>query len=143
MGLSMAVSCSEDAHRVRNDPQDAQRLMGQSMTQALIQQCADWPTRPSPTGFEQPLVSEVPVLLLSGEWDPVTPPRYGERVLEGLVNGRHLVAPGQGHIVLPRGCISRLAAEFVDGLAPAELDDSCLASLGPPPFFIDHNGPTP
>ena len=49
------------------------------------------------------------VLLLSGEFDPVTPPRYGEQLLASLGKARHLVGKGQGHILLSRGCMPRLA----------------------------------
>lgn len=143
MGLSMAVSCSEDAFRIHDDPADAPRLMGQAMTGALREQCAQWSTRPPPDEFTKPVRSDAPVLLLSGEWDPVTPPRYGEQVLAGLPNGRHLVAAGQGHIVLQRGCMPELVTDFVNNLDAASLEADCLSALGPPAFFIDHNGPTP
>ena len=55
-----------------------------------------------------------PVLLLSGEFDPVTPPRYGEAVARTLPNARHLVLRGQGHGVLGVGCTPRLLAEFLE-----------------------------
>jgi ABC-type multidrug transport system fused ATPase/permease subunit len=40
------------------------------------------------------------VLLISGEYDPVTPPRYGDEVAADLGNARHLVLKGQGHSLL-------------------------------------------
>ncbi len=61
-----------------------------------------------PADFHQPVHSDRPVLLLSGEFDPVTPPRYGEQVARTLPNGRHLVLRGQGHNVITAGCAPRL-----------------------------------
>jgi hypothetical protein len=83
------------------------------------------------------------VLLLSGELDPVTPPRYGDEVLKSLPNARHLVGKGQGHILLTRGCTPKLAADFVEGLDPKGLDASCLDPLTALPFFVNYNGAEP
>ena len=73
-----------------------------------------------------PLTGQLPVLILSGEFDPVTPPRYGEEVLRSLGNARHLVLRGQGHNVLPVGCMPKIFASFVDSANVSKLDVACL-----------------
>ncbi len=143
VGLAMSVSCSEDAFRLRNDPADQARLLGQSLTAMLIRECRQWPTKAPPPGFTEALESDVPVLLLSGQWDPVTPPRYAEQVARTLSRVRHLVAPGQGHIVIGRGCMPKLAAAFVDTADPDVVDPQCLTALRPAPFYLNYNGPRP
>jgi hypothetical protein len=41
------------------------------------------------------------------------------------------------------GCVSRLVADFTrDGLLD-KLDGECVQQMGPSPFFLDFNGPTP
>lgn len=142
-GMELSVICTEDAPELRSDPADAARLLGNQL-QGLIQaQCPRWPSGRRPAGFKQPVVSDKPVLLLSGEWDPVTPPRFAEAAAKTLSNSRHLIAKGRGHIVLPRGCLPKLAARFVDTLKPAALDVSCLDALGNTPAFTSFQGPTP
>lgn len=142
-GMQLSVVCAEDVPRLADRPQDAGLLLGSQMMDVLRNQCSVWPKGPVSDGFFAPLRTEVPVLLLSGEFDPVTPPRYAEAVAQLLPNARHLVGRGQGHILLPRGCMPRLAAEFVNGLDPAALDASCLDALGPAPFFTSYNGAEP
>jgi len=83
------------------------------------------------------------VLILEGEFDPVTPPRYGEQILKGLTNGRLLVATGQGHSVMGRGCLPRLVARFVETLDAKKLDAGCVADFGTVPAFLDYNGAAP
>jgi pimeloyl-ACP methyl ester carboxylesterase len=51
--------------------------------------------------------SDVPVLILSGGLDPVTPPANGAEVAKSLPRSRHIVAQGYGHIV------SRTRADLV------------------------------
>ncbi len=142
-GMQLSVVCAEDAPRMQVREQDKDLIMGSSIVGVTLNQCSVWPRGPVSENFHQPLVTDTPVLLLSGEDDPVTPPRYAETVLASLGNARHLVGKGQGHILLPRGCTARLAAEFIDTLEPKTLDASCLDALGPTPFFINHSGAEP
>jgi pimeloyl-ACP methyl ester carboxylesterase len=117
--------------------------LGTMSTDFLSALCEVWPVRELPADHMSPVASDVPVLLLSGEVDPVTPPRNADLVLEHLSNARHLVAPGQGHGIAWRGCAPKLIAWFIRERNPAELDAACLDYLAASPFFIDRNGPTP
>ncbi|MGQ0585959.1 MAG: alpha/beta hydrolase [Gammaproteobacteria bacterium] len=142
-GMELSVICAEDADLLREDPADGDRLMGDEIPAYFRARCEVWPHNTRPADFKQPVVSAKPVLLLSGEHDPVTPPRYGEQVLKTLSNARHLVAKGQGHTPMNVGCLPRLYQQFVDKLDPRGLDASCLEALGDTPFFLDFQGPSP
>lgn len=142
-GMQLSVICAEDAPRMQARPQDQELVLGDSLVSVTLNQCSVWPKGPVSKDFNQPLVTDTPTLLLSGEFDPVTPPRYAEQVLASLGKARHLVGKGQGHILLARGCTPRLAAEFVDKLDPVGLDAKCLDPLGSTPFFINYNGAAP
>ena len=138
--MQLSVVCSEDADLLAPRPQDAGTMLGTTLIDLLEAACGIWPHGTRPADFHAALETTTPVLVLEGELDPVTPPRYGTQVLEGLSDGRLLVAKGQGHNVIGRGCIPKLVAEFVDKLDPKELDAKCVADLGPTPAYIDFNG---
>ncbi len=55
-----------------------------------------------------------PVLLMSGDLDPVTPPTWAEQVKASLTNSRHVVVPGTGHGTITTGCGMRIAREFIE-----------------------------
>ena len=97
----------------------------------------DWPPEAAQA---TPVTADVPALLLSGEFDPVTPPRYGDSVAQAWPGARHLVLKGQGHNVIGVGCTPKLAARFIDTLDAAELDATCLDSLNYTPPFAGHYG---
>ena len=80
------------------------------------------------------------MLLLSGEFDPVTPSRYGDDVAKSLPNSRHLIVRGQGHNVLPVGCMPRLFARFLETANGKSLDASCLATVPYSPPFTGFYG---
>jgi pimeloyl-ACP methyl ester carboxylesterase len=142
-GLELSVICAEDADLLQARPQDRDTLMGSEFVEFVRAQCEVWPHGARPADFHEPVVSATPVLLLSGERDPVTPPRYAEQVARTLTNSRHLVAKGQGHTPLGEGCMPRLLRQFVEQLQPKALDASCLDALGDVPFFLDYQGPGP
>lgn len=142
-GMQYSVICSEDADDLHSRPQDRELILGDNMIEAFHAACSVWPHGKRPPDFRQPLKSDVPALLMSGEFDPVTPPRYGDDVLKGLPNGRHVVLKGQGHNVVMRGCMPRLYVDFVDKGDAKSLDTSCLDRLSPLPVFVGFNGATP
>ena len=80
------------------------------------------------------------MLAISGEYDPVTPPRYGEEVVAHLANGRHLVAPGQGHNVIGAGCMPKLFAQFIERADAKGIDATCLEQLAAAPPFAGNYG---
>jgi pimeloyl-ACP methyl ester carboxylesterase len=142
-GMASSVLCTEDAELLREDPRDADTLLGTAPAHSALQACALWPHGVRPADFHAPFHGAMPVLVLSGEFDPVTPPRYGEEIVHGLPHARQLVARGQGHAVLASGCMPKVVAEFVRAADPAHVDATCLETLADLPAFLDANGSGP
>jgi pimeloyl-ACP methyl ester carboxylesterase len=142
-GMQWSVVCSEDADRYQPDPAAADTLLGGQLGEAFFAPCKAWPYKKAAADFHRPFESDLPVLLLSGELDPVTPPRYGERVANGLPNGRHLMLRGQGHNVSLVGCMPKLLGKFMEEGDAEALDTTCLDTLSYVPPFLDFNGWSP
>ena len=142
-GMELSVICTEDAPQLESRPEDEGSLIGNLIVESFAAQCPVWPVGARRTDFKHPVVSDKPVLLLSGELDPVTPPSFAEAAAKTLVNGRQLVARGLGHTVLWRGCLPKIAAKFVETLKPADLDVSCMDAFGSTPAFTSYQGPPP
>jgi pimeloyl-ACP methyl ester carboxylesterase len=143
IGLNFSVGCAEDWPAWPQDLDQSQTLLGDSMSEVYEQVCGWWPAGEAPADFHEPFDSEAPVLLLSGELDPVTPPSYGEEAAEQFSNSKHLVADGRGHIVLTTSCMSDIVTQFVKQAAVDDLDTGCMDRLGHEPFFLDLLGPAP
>ena len=142
-GMQYSVICSEDADLLKPRPQDADTILGTRMIDSLKAVCSVWPKGTRPADFHQPVKSDKPVLLLAGQYDPVTPPRYAKEVAKSLSNSRVLVLNGQAHSVMMAGCTPELVQHFIEKLDPKTLDASCLKRLKPTPIFLDFNGATP
>ena len=102
--------------------------------------CSLWPRGAIPADFRQPVSSTVPVLLISGEADPVTPPANADEVAQTLPQSLRLVVPGQGHNVIYRGCLPQVAADFVKSGTAQGLDTACVQDIRPLPFFVSFTG---
>jgi pimeloyl-ACP methyl ester carboxylesterase len=138
--LQLSVSCAEDAPWMRVNPADADTLLGTEFVAFMQAQCSVWPRGPVPADFHHPVQSDKPVLLLSGELDPVTPPRYGAEVQRTLPQSRHFVLRGQGHSVMGVGCSPRLIADFIASADARALDGACLEQLQYAPPFTGAHG---
>jgi len=141
--MQISVICSEDADLLVPRPQDENALLGNNLVNGVKAGCEVWPHAARPADFHTPLKTDKPVLTLEGALDPVTPPRYGEQVVKNLSNARLIVAKGQGHNVIGRGCIPKLVGDFVDKLDPKTMDAKCVDRLGPMPAFVNFNGAAP
>ena len=117
--------------------------MGLFQLDALEAICSVWPAGPIDAGFKEPLATDVPVLLLSGDADPITPPRYADLAAVDFENAAHLIGKDQGHGQISVGCTSRLVADFIETADPTQLDASCLERSFVMPFFLDFSGPKP
>jgi pimeloyl-ACP methyl ester carboxylesterase len=142
-GMQLSVVCAEDADLLKPDPADADTILGGEIVDAIKAECSVWPHGSRPADFHAPFKSSIPTLLLSGERDPVTPPRYADEVLKGLSDARSLVASGMGHSILVRGCVPKLVDQFVTNLQPQKLDAKCVKQIGPIPAFVNFNGAAP
>jgi pimeloyl-ACP methyl ester carboxylesterase len=142
-GMQYSVICSEAADLLSVRPQDAETILGTRMVDALKAVCSVWPKGTRPADFHAPLKTDKPLLLLAGQYDPVTPPRYAEEVARGLPNARVLTLKGQAHNVMAAGCTPQLIQHFIEKPDPKTLDAGCLDRLQATPIFIDFNGATP
>lgn len=142
-GMELSVLCSEDYPFIDFDEDQRNTIIGNIFLDVIRTQCEVWPRGEVPEGFHQPVVSDVPVLLVSGERDPVTPPHYAARTAEGFSNSLNLVARGQSHSVLRINCLREIATEFVSQGSISGLDTACVSNIQPAPFFTSLLGPKP
>ncbi|HWM91850.1 MAG TPA: alpha/beta hydrolase [Thermoanaerobaculia bacterium] len=129
LGTWLSVTCAEDVPFL--DPEEAKRLaqgtfLGTYRVDQQVRACSVWPRGKVPAGFSGEVRSEVPVLLLSGERDPATPPRYGEQVMRGLARAKHVVFPRGAHAGRSP-CVRKILGAFLARGSVEGLDASCTS----------------
>jgi pimeloyl-ACP methyl ester carboxylesterase len=146
-GMHNSVVCTEDVPFYSDQNIDRTRIektfLGLTQLESLQSLCKGWPRGPLDPDLHARVDSTVPVLLLSGGNDPVTPPGGAEQARAGLKHSVHIVLEGQGHGQLGAPCMDRVMAQFIERGAVEGLDTSCTKSARPMPFFLSPAGPAP
>jgi pimeloyl-ACP methyl ester carboxylesterase len=100
MGLHLSVYCAEDVPRIPIGSADARvagTILGTYVIDEYRSACEAWPVSAAGNEWYRPVRSGVPVLLLSGYYDPSTPDEAAERVAAYLPNSLHIVVRDQSH----------------------------------------------
>lgn len=146
-GMQYSVQCAEDVIGVTTE-QYLERTMaippqlrGQGDIEVLAEHsplalCENWPVETLDPSVKTPLVSDVPVLLFGGEFDPVTPFVYAEQVAATLSNSYAYEVPAVGHsVLLASECTRTIATQFINDPS-AEPDAACIEALPEIEFFV-------
>jgi pimeloyl-ACP methyl ester carboxylesterase len=139
-GMYLSVTCAEDVPFI--DQAEAAELnagnpFGNYRVFQQTRACGLWPRGQVPPDFQEPVRSDAPVLIFSGNLDPITPPERGEEVAKYLPNSRHVIIPHGGHGLdglSGADCVDRLILEFLHSGDAKSLDTSCVETMAPPPF---------
>ena len=134
-GMYLSVVCAEDLPWIK--PGEGERFaantfLGDYRLRQQREACALWPRADVERDYTAPVRVDVPVLIFTGEWDPVTPPSNGDRVAKHLPNSLHVVVPDGAHGLggLEGGdCILGLMAEFVAQGTTKGIDASCVKNV--------------
>ena len=139
-GMYLSVTCAEDVPFI--DQAEAAKLnevnpFGNYRVFQQTRACSLWQRGNIPADYREPVSSNLPVLIFSGNLDPITPPQRGEEVAKYLPNSRQVIIQEAGHGVdglSDGGCIDRIIIDFMDKGSANDLDTSCVDRMAPPPF---------
>jgi pimeloyl-ACP methyl ester carboxylesterase len=143
-GVYLSITCSESMAGMDYDRSVAAAALTSFGTYRLVVQreaCRHWPSFTPAPAFFAPPAPAMPVLLVSGERDPVTLPDWAEAIARRSPHARHIVLPGGGHVLDGMegidACLDPLVVRFLDNPDPIGLDASCVATMHPPAFATE------
>lgn len=130
-GMYYSVICSEDADFDPNGvPLDGLRpriveAVADDL-QSYLDACDIWQVETLPASIDDAVHSDVPTLLLSGAFDPVTPARFADEAIKTLTQAYHIVDPIASHgTAFSDECADQIVLDFLNNPA-VEPDSSCL-----------------
>lgn len=144
-GMRLSVWCSESLpFTARADSGiRADNLAGLDSAVFSPAVCAAWGVPARPRSEIAATVSGVPTLIIAGEYDALTPPRWGRAALATLGNGRLVVIPGGVHTETTNwdgdGCAMSQAAAFFadpDAYLASPTVPGCEAATEPAGFTL-------
>ena len=140
-GMSFSVLCTDDL--IDRTPEDYLKLRaampptltGRTDPEDILEFgafgiCQNWPVQEADPSVKEPVVSEIPTLIMGGEFDPVTPPDYGRMVAEHLSNSYFFEFPSIGHsVAVANECAREITTDFLADPS-SEPDATCRDTLG-------------
>ena len=97
--------------------------------------CAEWPDAALPADFFEAPRGDVPVALVAGALDPITPPELAAGVARQLPRARFITVPRGRHII-EHPCIDSLRSALFETANAEGLETTCVAGIGGTPFHI-------
>ena len=142
-GMYLSVTCAEDVSLI--DPKEAERInkgtfFGNYRVFEQRRACQYWPLAKLPAGYDKAEGSEIPVLLVSGHMDPITPPEWAAEVASHFPNSRHFVIRNQAHVPVGLAhleCLGKVILGFLEEASVMNLETSCLDQISSLPFFVE------
>ena len=141
-GLRLSIDCAEEvpfnddaaieaAHE--EDP-----LLAHYAVSHPREDCAAWDVPALAAIENEAVVSDIPTLLTSGGYDPVTPSAWSEAAAAGLANAYRYDFPAMGHGSVwanwDDACAASIAQRFLRS-PQTEPDASCIADMAPTDFL--------
>ena len=141
IGMHFSVQCGEELRFASEaeivDASEAYpQLRGIFDREPIFTFCQIWGAKDADPIENEPVKSDIPTLVLAGEYDPITPPIWGQLAAEGLTNSFFFEFPSVGHGVgIVGGCPLTIIFEFLDNPG-VEPDTSCVSAMGAPKFSL-------
>jgi pimeloyl-ACP methyl ester carboxylesterase len=141
-GMYLSVTCAEDLPFIKpgeGERNGANTFLGDYRLRQQRAACALWPRGKIPANYAAATTSSVPTLILTGQWDPVTPPVYGDTAARHLSQSLHVIVPHGGHGfggLTGLDCIDKLMTSFIEKGSTVGLDTSCVGSIKRQGFML-------
>jgi pimeloyl-ACP methyl ester carboxylesterase len=147
LGLAFTVFCAESANLTTEAaalaharsvlPELPERVLRVMPKQGrLFQECPAWDVPDAEPAMSAPVESDVPVLILEGDFDAATAPEWVDLVTPGLPNSQFVAFPFTGHNVLKKSpCSLEIFHAFLDD-PTSPVDPACAGQIDIP-FITD------
>jgi hypothetical protein len=138
-GMYFSVTCTEAAPFIAEQDivSDTRgTFVGDRRVRAHMAACRQWPRGVVPRRFTDPIATDIPIIMFSGDADGSTPPWVAETAVGSLRNGRQILAPHTGHQI-DGPCTWGLMQAFFTNPSVGDLDAACVVRAQRPPFALE------
>ncbi len=153
LGMHLSVQCNEevtfttqadiDAGLAGFDKIAASFEGSSNLGDFMLAACDLWQAGSASAIENEPVMSDIPTLVLAGEYDPITPPAWGAAAAENIDGATFVEFPGLGHGASIAGdCPLSIVFEFYNE-PDEEPDTDCVAGMSRVDFTIAGEPPPP
>ncbi len=134
--LERAIAAKEKDEPATYAPFTVREFEAVPLDDSVLDLCLNWPQAPPEISIgspapPNPVFPGIPVLVLSGDFDPLTPWPQGTAAAKQFPNARHVIVENTAHVVAlgdQDNCGSEMVRHFVETLDTS--DTSCAKKVG-------------
>ena len=139
-GMWLSNICAEDIPLASENYMEAEKetYLGDYLYITRKAACETWPVNPVEKSTYKRIVSDIPTLLLSGDFDPTLPPETGAEIVKDLSNGYQIIIPYMAHMFADLSnmdCYDNYIVAYFDEKLDS-LDAGCFKEMKPKPFKL-------
>jgi Predicted hydrolases or acyltransferases (alpha/beta hydrolase superfamily) len=141
-GFYLCVTCSEDVPFINSaDITSLTRgtFVGTYRIDQQKQACQNWARGTVPKDFLNAVHSDIPTLIFSGGFDPVTPTSLAKEIASHLTNSTLVIIPAMSHMfdgLSNIECFDNLSVSFFNNPVHPKWDLGCVRSMKPGPYKL-------
>lgn len=99
-------------------------------SESTFDTCEIFDSGEAPDSENEAVESDIPTFVATGNFDPITPPEWGEQAAETLSNSVYVNFPYTGHGgTADEGCAQDIMIEFFLNPEPEDIDTSCTEEM--------------
>jgi pimeloyl-ACP methyl ester carboxylesterase len=139
-GMTLCVVCNEDYPALSRITvkEKSETFLGNYWIYRIMNSCKIWNSKRKESMKMPVRKQDIPVLLISGNRDAATPPKYGDEVLKYFPNGKHIVIINGSHSFDGmRNCIENIICDFVITGQNQLLTTDCLDLIKSPVYKVN------
>jgi len=141
-GLYLSITCSEDVPFIQSNeigPLTNGTFMGTYRIDQQKNACSLWARGKVPNDYFAPVKTNIPTLIFSGGFDPVTGTSMAKEIATHLSNATLEIIPQMSHILDGLShfdCFNAICIEFINHPHQSNLPDQCIQIMQPPPYKV-------
>jgi pimeloyl-ACP methyl ester carboxylesterase len=140
-GLYLSITCAESFARMDVDAAIAAAsatTFGAYRLERQRDACKQWPIGAADPRLMREPDSDIPVLFIAGELDPVTPADWADEAAKHFANGLVVRVSNGAHVfdglTALDTCLDAVMIRFFDSGSARAIDTSCFGKMMPPAF---------
>ena len=141
-GLYLCITCSEDIPFIKEEEIasiTANTFMSTYRVDQQTRACSLWTKGIIPSDFHKPVISDIPVLIISGALDPVTPPDWARQIAKNLARSKLVIIPAMAHVfdgLSNESCFDDIVLGFIANPVGPLTKTDCIYQMKPPLFKV-------
>ncbi|MEP7255896.1 MAG: alpha/beta fold hydrolase [Ferruginibacter sp.] len=141
-GFYLCVTCAEDVPFIKSGEIDSltnNTFMGKYRINQQADGCANWVRGNIPNDFLEPTISDIPTLIMSGGYDPITPTSSAKEIASHLKNCTLVIIPQMSHTfdgLSNPECFDEICLSFINNPVNTKWKLNCIKTMQPDNYRI-------